>query len=73
MTLLLGDIVPDFTAETAIGPISFHEWIGNEWAIVPPSMSNAEALAKFPQGFEEIRPYLRTVNIDAAEFEGIEI
>ena len=32
MTLLLGDTVPDFTANTTTGPISFHDWIGNDWA-----------------------------------------
>jgi alkyl hydroperoxide reductase subunit AhpC len=32
MTLLLGDIVPDFTAETTTGPISFHDWISDDWA-----------------------------------------
>src|SRR6202171_1925030 len=32
MALRLGDIAPDFTAETTEGPISFHEWIGNGWA-----------------------------------------
>ncbi|HVS21389.1 MAG TPA: redoxin domain-containing protein, partial [Pyrinomonadaceae bacterium] len=32
MALRLGDIAPDFTAETTEGPISFHEWIGNNWA-----------------------------------------
>lgn len=32
MTLLLGDVVPDFTADTTTGLISFHNWIGDDWA-----------------------------------------
>ena len=31
MALRLGDVAPDFTAETTEGPISFHEWLGNSW------------------------------------------
>jgi alkyl hydroperoxide reductase subunit AhpC len=34
MTLRLGDIAPDFTAETNEGTIHFHEWIGTSWAIL---------------------------------------
>ena len=34
MALRLGDIAPDFTAETTEGPIRFHEWIGNSWAVL---------------------------------------
>ena len=38
-TLRLGDIAPDFKAETTEGPISFHEWLGNGWGILfsPPA------------------------------------
>src|SRR5262245_48195827 len=31
--LQLGDIAPDFTAQTTEGPIQFHSWIGNNWCI----------------------------------------
>ncbi|MGP1274193.1 MAG: peroxiredoxin [Caulobacterales bacterium] len=33
MSLLLGDIAPDFTAETTEGPIHFHDWIGDNWVV----------------------------------------
>ena len=34
MTLQLGDTAPDFTAETTEGSISFHDWIGDSWAVL---------------------------------------
>jgi alkyl hydroperoxide reductase subunit AhpC len=33
-TLRLGDIAPDFTAETTQGTIHFHEWLGDSWGIL---------------------------------------
>lgn len=33
MSLLLGDIAPDFQAETTDGPISFHDWAGDNWVV----------------------------------------
>jgi len=34
MSLRINDIAPDFTADTTEGPISFHDWIGDGWAIL---------------------------------------
>ena len=33
MGLLLGDIAPDFEADTNEGRISFHDWIGSDWVV----------------------------------------
>ncbi len=33
MSLHLGDIAPNFSAETTQGPINFHEWINNSWVM----------------------------------------
>ena len=34
MTLSLGDTAPDFVAETTEGPVRFHDWIGDSWAVL---------------------------------------
>lgn len=34
MPLTLGDIAPDFTAETTQGPIRFHDWMGEDWCVL---------------------------------------
>lgn len=33
MTLMLGDVAPDFTTETSGGEISFHDWAGDSWVV----------------------------------------
>ena len=34
MSLRINDTAPDFTADTTEGPIRFHEWIGDGWAVL---------------------------------------
>lgn len=34
MSIRLGDIAPDFEAETTQGPIRFHEWLGDSWGVL---------------------------------------
>jgi thioredoxin-dependent peroxiredoxin len=34
MALQLGDTAPDFEAETTEGTIRFHDWIGDQWAVL---------------------------------------
>lgn len=34
MSLQIGDVAPDFEAETTQGKIRFHEWLGNSWGVL---------------------------------------
>jgi thioredoxin-dependent peroxiredoxin len=34
MAVRLGDVAPDFTAETTEGPIHFYDWLGDSWGVL---------------------------------------
>lgn len=42
------------------------DWLPGGKVIIPPSISNAEAKTLFPQGWQELRPYLRLTEIETA-------
>ncbi len=39
------------------------QWTPGDRVIIPPSVTNEQAKEKFPQGFDEIRPYLRYTSV----------
>lgn len=53
MLLRINDTAPGFVANTTHGPIDFHQWLGDQWA-VPFSLPN-------PGGWTAPKPYLRIV------------
>src|ERR1700722_8725576 len=34
MAIQLGDVAPDFTADSTEGPIHFHQWLGDKWGVL---------------------------------------
>jgi thioredoxin-dependent peroxiredoxin len=61
MALQLGDVAPDFEADTTEGRIRFHDWIGNGWAVLfshpkdftPVCTTELGAVAKRKSEFEK--------------------
>lgn len=50
-------------ASDANGIATPADWSIGDKVIIPPSVSNEIAAEKFPQGFEQVRPYLRFTSI----------
>jgi alkyl hydroperoxide reductase subunit AhpC len=75
MAVRLGDIAPDFQAETSEGKIKFHEWLGNSWGILfshpadftPVCTTELGAVAKLRGEFDK-----RNVKVVALSVDGIE-
>ena len=75
MSLRLGDIAPDFTAETTVGTIKFHEWLGNSWGILfshpadftPVCTTELGAMSKLTGRFEKLNVKVLAISTDGVE------
>jgi len=72
MALQLGDIAPDFTADTTEGTIVFHEWLGDGWGVLfshpkdftPVCTTELGAVAKLKDEFEKRNTKVVAVSVD---------
>jgi len=75
MSLRLGDIAPDFTAETTEGTIKFHEWLGSSWGVLfshpadftPVCTTELGAVAKLRGEFEKRNVKVMALSADPLE------
>src|ERR1700690_346366 len=78
MSLRLNETAPDFTAETTQGKISFHEWIGDKWAILfshpkdftPGCTTELGYMAKIEPEFTKRNAKLIGLSVDPSEAHG---
>src|ERR1700739_4051780 len=70
--LRINDTAPDFTAETTQGPIRFHEWIGDGWAVLfshpkdftPVCTTELGAMARIQDEFAKRNTKILALSVD---------
>jgi len=75
MAIRLGDIAPDFTAETTEGEIKFHDWLGDGWGVLfshpadftPVCTTELGAAAKLKAEFAKRNVKVLAVSVDPLE------
>ncbi len=75
MSLRLGDLAPDFQAETSEGPIQFHQWLGNSWGVLfshpadftPVCTTELGAVAKLRAEFDKRNTKVVALSVDPLE------
>jgi alkyl hydroperoxide reductase subunit AhpC len=74
-TLRLGDIAPDFTANTSQGTLNFYDYLGNSWGILfshpadftPVCTTELGTASKFKQEFDKRNVKMMALSVDDAD------
>lgn len=77
MNILINSVVPDFTAQTTQGLISFHQWMGQSWtvffshpkAFTPVCTTELMALTRLRQEWEKRNTQLIGLSVDSVELD----
>jgi alkyl hydroperoxide reductase subunit AhpC len=72
MAIRLGDIAPDFEAETSEGKIQFHKWLGDSWGVLfshpadftPVCTTELGAVAKLRTEFDKRNTKVMALSVD---------
>ncbi len=75
MPLRLGDLAPDFTADTTEGTVSFHEWLGGGWGVLfshpadftPVCTTELGEVAKLKKAFADRGVKVLAVSVDSMD------
>ena len=75
MALRLGDVAPDFTADSSVGEINFHEYLGDSWGILfshpadytPVCTTELGAASKLKEEFDKRNEKMLALSVDGAD------
>jgi alkyl hydroperoxide reductase subunit AhpC len=73
--LRLGDIAPDFTQQSTVGEIHFHDWLGDSWGLLfshpkdftPVCTTELGATSKLKQEFERRNVKVLAISVDGVD------